>query len=282
LAPILIFGWVTHRPLSVAGAAIASMVAMVVCTVWLAMYFRPEGSYLKFVPSDWKPHIGLWKEMLAIGLPAGAEFALIAVYMVVVYIVARPFGAAAQAGFGIGQRIIQASFMPVVALAFSVAPVAGQNFGARYPDRVRETFKSAAVMAGGFMLLMTILCQIAGDAMVSVFSDDPQVIAVGEEYLWIIAWNLVAAGIVFVGSSMFQAMGNTLPPLAASLTRIVVVAVPAFALSGAPGFELWWIWYLSVGAGALQLVITLLLLGREFRRRLNFAPARAMVPEPSS
>ena len=69
--------------------------------------------------------------MLKIGLPAGAEFALMAVYLVIVYAVSRPFGAAAQAGFGIGMRIVQACFLPVVALGFAVAPVAGQNFGAR-------------------------------------------------------------------------------------------------------------------------------------------------------
>ena len=69
--------------------------------------------------------------MLKIGLPAGAEFALMAVYLVIVYAVSRPFGAAAQAGFGIGMRILQACFLPVVALGFAVGPVAGQNFGAR-------------------------------------------------------------------------------------------------------------------------------------------------------
>ena len=66
-----------------------------------------------------------------------------AVYLVIVYVVSRPFGSAAQAGFGIGMRVVQAGFMPVVALGFSVAPVAGQNFGARRPERVRETFRSA-------------------------------------------------------------------------------------------------------------------------------------------
>ena len=39
-----------------------------------------------------------------------------AVYLFIVYAVSRPFGAAAQAGFGIGMRIVQAAFMPVVAL----------------------------------------------------------------------------------------------------------------------------------------------------------------------
>ena len=87
--------------------------------------------------------------MLGIGLPAGAEFALLAVYLFIVYMVSRPFGSAAQAGFGIGMRIVQAGFMPVVALGFAVAPVAGQNFGARQPERVRATFRSAALMAAG-------------------------------------------------------------------------------------------------------------------------------------
>jgi hypothetical protein len=44
--------------------------------------------------------------MLAIGLPAGVEFAITAAYLALVFAAARPFGAAAQAGFGIGMRIL--------------------------------------------------------------------------------------------------------------------------------------------------------------------------------
>ena len=158
LAPFLIFGWGTGRALGVAGAAIASLVAVAVGSVWLSFYFVGKSSYLKFVRADWKPQIALWRKMLGIGLPAGAEFALVAVYLFVVYIISRPFGAAAQAGFGIGMRIIQAGFMPVVALGFAVAPVAGQNFGARHPQRVRDTFQSAALMAAGAMVLWSVVC----------------------------------------------------------------------------------------------------------------------------
>src|SRR4051794_16768776 len=149
LAPFLIFGWGTGRPLGVAGAAISSLVAIVVGSMWLATYFVRKSAYLKFARRGWRPDFALWGKMLAIGLPAGAEFALIAVYLMIVYVVSRPFGSAAQAGFGIGLRIVQAGFMPVVALGFAVAPVAGQNFGARQPSRVRATFRTAALMAGG-------------------------------------------------------------------------------------------------------------------------------------
>ena len=214
-------------------------------------YFFQAASYLRLHP-HFTPHAGLWAQILKIGLPAGVEFALIAVYLFVVYTVSRPFGAAAQAGFGIGQRITQAGFMPVVALGFAVAPVAGQNFGARQAHRVRETFKRAALMAASIMAVFTIACVFAADAMIRFFSSDPAVIAVGAEYLRLISWSLAAGGVVFVNGSMFQAMGNTIPPLIASFVRILVVAIPAILLSRMAGFELRWIWYLSVAATMLS------------------------------
>ena len=269
LAPAFMFGWFTGHAMGVAGAGLASFLAIIVGTIWLALYFLPAASYLKF-HRTFAPDGRLWAQILKIGLPAGVEFALIAVYLFIVYTVSRPFGAAAQAGFGIGQRIVQAGFMPVVALGFAVAPVAGQNFGARYAHRVREAFKTAALMAGFAMLAFTLACTLAPEPMIRVFSSDPDVIGVGAEYLRIVSWSLAASGIIYVNGSMFQAMGNTLPPLAASFMRILVVAIPAVLLARLPGFDLRWIWYLSVVATVLQLALNLLLLRREFRVRLRF------------
>jgi putative MATE family efflux protein len=268
-APALMFGWIGTPPMGVAGAGLASFIAIIIGTVWLAVYFFESTSYLKLHP-HFRPHAGMWWQVLKIGLPAGVEFAFIAVYLFVVYTVSRPFGAAAQAGFGIGQRIIQAGFMPIVALGFAVAPVAGQNFGARKAERVSETFQRAALMAASLGAIVTALCLIADEAMIRFCSADPAVIAVGAEYLQVLAWGTVASGIIYVNGSMFQAMGNTIPPLIASFTRILVVAIPAILLSHRSGFELRWVWYLSVAATILQLSMNLMLLRREFRLRLAF------------
>ena len=275
LAPVLIFGWFTGRPLGVAGAALATFIAIGVGVAWMALYFRPGRTALEFRPADGRPRTGLWGEILRIGLPAGAEFALMAVYLFAVYVVIRPFGAAAQAGFGIGMRVLQAGFMPAVALGFAVAPVAGQNFGARRPERVRETFRTAALMTAGVMALFAIACHVAPAAMIRVFSSDPQVVAVGADYLRIVSWNFVASGVIFVCSSTFQAMGNTVPSLVSSFVRIAVVVPAAFLLARVAGFELAWIWYLTVGTVTLQLALSLFLIRLEFRSRLAFAPAVA-------
>jgi putative MATE family efflux protein len=277
LAPFLIFGWGTGKAFGVAGAAISSLISIVIALLWFTTYFLKKDSYLHFDIGLWSPQLATWRRMLAIGLPAGFEFGMMAVYLAVVYAVSRPFGAAAQAGFGIGQRIVQAGFLPVVALGFAVAPVAGQNFGARLADRVKATFKDASLMATGIMILFALASHIAPAALVGIFTNDPEVIAVGTDYLRIISWNYVASGIVFVASSTFQAMGNTVPSLFSSAVRFVLVTVPAVVLSRTPGFQLRTVWYLAVGAVLVQMALSLYLLSREFKTRLNFGIAQTRV-----
>jgi putative MATE family efflux protein len=278
LAPFLIFGWVTGHAYGVAGAAISSLVSIVVAIVWLATYFVSKDAYLHFSFADWRPELRQWKRILEIGLPSGFEFAMMALYQFIVYTVARPFGSAAQAGFGIGMRVIQAGFMPVVALGFSVAPVAGQNFGARLASRVKGTFKDAAKLATAGMIVLTVVIQLVPGPIVGVFTKDPAVIAMTVQYLHIISWNFVASGLIFVSSSMFQAMGNTMPSLIASGTRMALVAIPAVLLARLPNFQLTWIWYLSLGTQLIQLAVALLLLRREFALRLTFGESETEAP----
>jgi len=270
LAPFLIFGWVTGRAYGVAGAAMSTLVSIVIGIVWMATYFTSKEAFLHFSFSHWRPHFGQWKRMLSIGLPAGFEFGMMALYQFIVYTVARPFGAASQAGFGIGMRVIQAGFMPVVALGFSVSPVAGQNFGARLGERVKATFKDGARLAVAWQIFFIVLVQFAAAGMVRVFSKDPAVVAVGDEYLRVISWSFIASGLIFVSSSMFQAMGNTLPSLIASGARMVVLTIPVFLLARLSTFQLHWVWYLSLATAYFQLGLVLLLLRREFARRLDF------------
>ena len=275
LAPVLMFGWLSGRPLGVAGTAIASFVSVMAGVLALIVYVVRKRGTLQFARREWRPRLAMWARMLKIGLPAGAEFALLGVYMFVVYAITRRFGAEAQAGFGIALRVIQAGFMPIVALSFAVAPVAGQNFGARLPDRVRATFRIGALMATVAMVALVVICRAVPEALIKVFNEDPGVLAVGGEYMRIVAWNFIPSGIVFISSSMFQALGNTIPPLVSSFLRTSVLVIPAYLMSFTDGFALCWIWYLSVGSVVFHALLNLLLLQREYGRKLTFAAAPA-------
>jgi Na+-driven multidrug efflux pump len=66
-------------------------------------------------------------------------------------------------------------------------------------------------------------------------------------------------------------MGNTVPSLLTSLTRMIIITVPVLWLAQSPGFSLRWVWYISAAAVFIQLGLNLWLLQREFRLRLQFA-----------
>jgi putative MATE family efflux protein len=268
LAPVLTLGWGTGQAFGVRGAALATLIAIATGLIAFVFYFRRPSSPMRFRPSEWRPDLRLWKDILRIGLPAGGEFLLIATYIVLVYGIIRPFGAAAQAGFGIGGRLMQALFLPAVAIGFATAPVAGQNYGAREGARVRQTFYVAAGLSAGVMFVVTLLCHIAPASMVGMFNEDPAVVQFGVEYLQIISWNFLATGVIFVSSSVFQGLGNTIPALAASAFRVMLFAVPAVILARQPGFTMRHVWYLSVASVFVQLCLNVWLLHGEFRRKL--------------
>jgi Na+-driven multidrug efflux pump len=197
---------------------------------------------------------------------------LIAIVMVVIYYVIRDFGAAAQAGFGIGQRVMQMIMLPAMAVAFSLAPIAGQNFGARKFERVRETFNWGVLISLAIMSCLGVLMWFEARWFMQVFTTEEAVVIVGAQMLMISAFNFPANAIIFSCSSLFQALGNTWPTIGSSIVRLVVFIGPALWLSTRPGFELHHLWYLSVLSMFLQAVVSFVLLRREFARKLGSGP----------
>jgi Na+-driven multidrug efflux pump len=222
-------------------------------------------TFLRLRLADWRPDLRIWREMVGIGLPAGAEFFLMSITIGVIYGVTRPFGAQAQAGFGIGSRIMQAGFMPAVSISFSAAAVVGQNFGSKASGRVREALRESTKLAIGFMLLFTAICQLAPERMVSIFNAEPAVVAAGVGYLRIMSIGYVASGVVFVFAGIFQGLGNTWPSLLASGLRAVVFVTPLLVISQRQDFALREIWIMSVGSSLFQLAVQQHMLRRELR-----------------
>ncbi|MEZ5959724.1 MAG: MATE family efflux transporter [Hyphomonadaceae bacterium] len=273
LAPVLIAGWGTGVALGVAGAGWASSIAGFIGTIALVFIFPRVQSYLRLHLDRLKPKFSAWRRLVFIGLPTSLEFLMMFVIFIVIYFVIRHFGAEAQAGFGIGGRIMQSIFLPAMAVAFAAAPIAGQNFGAKRYDRVRETFKATALIGSGIMLTASLLCHINPALLARPFTNDPAVLAISNEYLQIVSWNFVFSGLVMAAGSMFQGMGDTRPSLFASATRMVTFVVPVLYLSTQPYFVIEHVWLLSVMSVIAQCAIVVWLLFETFRRKLPKAPA---------
>jgi putative MATE family efflux protein len=272
LAPVLIAGWGTGHPMGVAGAGLASSLALAAGVLMLGVYFFRLEKFVGFDSTQWRPQMDAWRRLLRIGLPAGGEFALMFIFMAVLYSILRRFGADAQAGFGVGMRVMQSMFLPAMAISFAAAPIVGQNYGAGKYQRVRETFLLATLFGAGVMVCLTLICQFGAGWLVSGFTKEPAALAVATQYLQVISWNYLASGFVFTCSAVFQGLGNTVPGVVSSASRLISFIVPALWLNAQPHFELVQIWYVSVASVTIQAILSLWLVRREFRLRL---PANA-------
>jgi putative MATE family efflux protein len=277
-APILIAGWGTGRPLGVAGAGLASSLAIGIGVLVMLLYFIRLEHYVAFRRELLAVRTDVLARMLRIGVPPGVEFALLFLFTAVIFTAIKPFGPEAQAGYGIGSRVIQSLFLPAMAVSFSAAPLAGQNIGADLLKRVGDTFKWAAIMGSIPMAVLTLLCQWRPEMLLRGFTQEVAVLAVATQFLKTISWNFVASGLIFTCGGMFQALGNTVPSLIASGTRLLTFAVPVYWLSHRPSFEIKQVWYLSVITMLLQSLFTLWLLRGELQRKaLKMASARLAV-----
>ena len=271
-AAILTIGWLTGKPYGAFGAGLATTFATVIGVIISAYYFHRHEKYVSFHRAQIKPNAEVLKRLFFIGLPIGLEFMFMSLVMIVMYWVIRDFGANAQAGLAEGQGALRFIMLPAMAVAFAAAPIAGQNFGAGKPARVRETFNWTVGMSIGIMLVLTVFCQFGSHLLMHIFTYEDEVVAVGATMLMITSWNFAANGIIFSCSSMFQGLGNTWPTIGSSIIRVFVFIAPVIWLSKQPHFELVHVWYLSVCSMFLQAIVSYTLLRREFHRKLGAAP----------
>ncbi|PKH88609.1 MATE family efflux transporter [Colwellia sp. Bg11-28] len=268
LSPILITGWGSGYAMGIAGAGFASSLSVIFAVVLLCYYFITTDKYVNVDFSLWHINVPRIKKLLAIGLPAGGEFFLMFVYMGAIYWLIKPFGAEAQAAFGLGSRVMQALFLPAMAIAFAAPAIAGQNFGAQNYQRVRDTFRWTAIMTCSLMAIILLICLSQAEWMLTHFSDDREVILISVAFLQMICWNFVPAGLVFTCSGMFQALGNTMPALLSTATRLITFILPALWLSKQSDFQIEQLWYVSVATVCLQSSVSFYFLKREFKKRL--------------
>lgn len=280
LAPVLISGRGTDHALGVAGAGLASSIAVTIGVLILLAHFLKAERYVGFNPAQWRPQPGHLTRILNVGLPAGGEFAMMFILMAVVYYVLRDFGAPAQAGFGIGQRVLGLIQMPALAVALAAGPIAGQNVGAGDGARVRETFVKTALITSAVMIAFMVPAQLKPQMLLAGFSNDQETMRIACLFLRVISLNMVAQGLIFTCSSMFQGLGNTKPVLLSSATRVLTYSLPAIWLSTWPGFRIEHVWYLSIAATTLQAALSVWLLRREFGKRLARPHEEKAPPEP--
>ncbi|RXJ73691.1 MATE family efflux transporter [Veronia nyctiphanis] len=269
LSPLLITGAGGLFPqMEVSGAALASSVSALLVLLLAIGYLYNNPKTLTLQLSKVRPNWPVLRSLLKVGVPAGSEFMLTFFYMAMIYWALSQFGSAEQAGFGLGTRISQSLFLPVMAIAFATPAIAGQNFAAGKFERVHATYKISMVMTVSLMALVALPCIFAPEIMLTPFSSDPEVILVAATFLSFIGFNFVPTGIVMTSSGMFQSFGNTLPSLASTFIRVGTFSLCLIYLVSKDNFEVTTIWLLSVSTVFVQAAISYTLLQKAMKKKV--------------
>jgi len=265
LDPILIFGRLGLPALGVRGAALASVISQIYALAIYGYLIFIKGSHID-LKGKWHLDFSIIRKSFYIGIPSGLNHFLLAANLLITFRVISDFGTAALACIGIGFRILQAVYIPVIAVASAMAAIVGQNFGANKYDRIAGTFSRAWLIAVVFMIFCTAICRTFPEYLIGIFSKDPDVIRFGVIYLEIFSLGFVMVGSIMVMNAVFQGLGKTYPSLVGAVLDNVLFAGLVFTLPVYFNWGIQSIWWIKVATAGIEMVVVAVWLKAELER----------------
>jgi len=224
VSPILIFGLFGVPAQGLLGSAYGFLIIGIIRIIAFAVLVANENILLTTdVLKGWLLSA---KAIMHIALPSMLSSLIGPVSIGITIALLAAHGDVIVAAFGVVSRIEMLVTMILGALASSVAPFVGQNWGAKQDDRIKEGLS----IAYRFCLLWGVVCFIVlglfGDNLVSLINDDKQLIEAAGWFMIIVPISFGLMGVGQVAASVFIALGNPLPPTILSILRTVVVYIP--------------------------------------------------------
>jgi len=258
--PILIFGLFGFPKMGVAGAAAATIFGQCVGG-GLALFFNLKYNHeisLRF--KGFKPDLRVIGRIYAVGLPSIVMQAIGSVMTYGMNRILIGFTSTATAVFGIYFKVQSFVFMPVFGLNNGMVPIIAYNYGAGRRDRVIRTVELSVVYALAIMAAGLAVFQLAPQFLLGLFNASEHMLAIGIPALRIISLGFLFAAFGVVSSSFFQALGNGVYSMFVSLTRQLIVLLPAaWILSLTGRVEMvWWAFPIAeVVSFTLSVIFTL-------------------------
>ncbi|MGH7618421.1 MAG: MATE family efflux transporter [Gemmatimonadaceae bacterium] len=249
---VFVYGHLGSPALGVAGSAIATAVSRwVMLLLLLALAWRDLAPHMLPVRREsrqWTPIM----EMLAIGVPIGAQQALEAGAFGAIGLLMGVLGTIEMAAHQIAITLAALTFMVPLGVATAAAVRVGHAIGAGDDARAKAAIRAAYLCGVGFMTLTAVLFLSAPRVLASAFTGDARVVALAAVLIPIAGVFQVFDGAQAVGAGVLRGAGDTTFPLVVMLAAYWLVGVPVSAYLG---FEtelrargLWWGFVVSLGA----------------------------------
>ena len=228
LNPIFIFGYGFIPAFGISGLAIATLIAQSLGTLYLAhkVYCCKLKKYLYL--ECFIPKINYLKTLFVQSVPIMFTMLMIMFGVFNIFYFVGQFGELATAGYGTAVRIEQVLLLPVIGLNTAVLAIAGQNYGAKIYNRIKEVYSKALFFGSSFMVLAGIFIYFTSSLIISFFTNDPEVIKNGALYLKVAALIGPVYPVFFITSALFQALKKQLFSL--YMTILILTLLPFLSL----------------------------------------------------
>lgn len=226
LDPLLIFTF----NMGISGAAIATIISQAISVVYQIWYYKSGRSYLKLKLKSFKPNRVILAQIFIVGLPLFLTQALNSSAMALVNNAASEFGDAAVAAMGIVKRVMSLGLFAIFGYSQAFQPVAGFNYGARRYDRLWEAIRFSVKLSTIFTVAISTLIFFMSEQVISWFSMDPEVLAIGSTAIRAYAIPFPLLGFHLIYFSLFQALGKGVPAGILSISRQGLILIPAILL----------------------------------------------------
>jgi len=233
---VLVFEW------GIAGVAYASIVAQGGAFLTAVIYLNRTHQIVRLSLFNLKFDRSLFRKSLRIGLPTGVQQTVIAAGMMALVWIVNDFGTNVIAAYSVAARINSLATLPAMNFASALATFVGQNLGAKREYRVRTGFIATLKMSSLVSITVTMVVLVFGDFIMSLFTNDPQVIEIGREYLTIVGSFYLLFSAMFSTSGVLRGAGATLVPMITTIFSLWVFRIPgAYLLSQRYGeIGIWW------------------------------------------
>lgn len=256
---IIIFGW------GVKGAAIATVISHIASSVYIFAFFVSRSSIFHIKLKMFKINKSISRRILAIGTPSFLmEIVGSVMFLLFIRIVRQYGGDIYIAITGIGIRIIDLIFMPILGISQGLSPLIGFNYGAKLYPRVKKVLGEAFIWTSVVTIFGFIIMVIFPESLISIFTSDISVIEKGAGPLRLIAMFAPLWSFPILVSTFFQAIGKVRPSLIISLSRDLFFFIPAIIILPR-FFDLIGVWISWPVTDFFSFAITAIFLAREIR-----------------
>lgn len=239
-----------------AGAALATTVSQAMSVVIGLVYLRRSKFPFDFRLSSFRMKKDKVKALLAIGLPAAAQETLISLSFVVLEALINRMGYIATAAAGVDDRIFNMAVIPATAFSAAIAAMVAQNTGAGKPERSHKCLAIGAAFSLAIGVLVFLVMAIIPDKVIGIFTPDPQVIALGVEYMTFCKYEFLECAIAFCITGYINGIGHTRYTMAINIFSSIVIRLPlVYFISMMEGATLYHIGFALPIASGIQLLL---------------------------